>query len=262
MAKRSSDGSSEDSREALQSKSHNSMKRHLNDSNDSISGSAKKQAIPAKAAHPIPQDGTSVDSYDSAGDVLPPPVCITGHYAITISELTSHHKFDTSSYAFTLFRYVGTETSQVYAEFKFDHLEGIMRLVPQEVFDAKGETKWDSADFVRACKLPRDVYPSPAREKWLMRWRGEDGGMRLNEHVGGEAWNAASTFDFKFNTSTPENGVGLNFRVVFAYDCKLFSFSGTKLRALDEGFRPVSPSSIEEKWNMLDNPAWYEDGSS
>jgi hypothetical protein len=220
-------------------------------------GPLKKRAATSKASRAKSKRGASVVSV--ADEPASRSVCVTGHYAIAISEVASHHKFDTSNYTLTLFRYTEENNTQIYANFKFDHLEGIMRLMPKEIFDAKGDARWNSEDFVAFCGLPENSYPSPDSSQWLMRWRGIDGGMRLNERVGGEPWNAAGTFNFKFDSSTPEDGVGLTFNVVFAYDCKLFSFTGIKVGDLDAGVQADNSISLQERWDSLENPAWYED---
>lgn len=210
----------------------------------------KSKARPVTSVSPESQETASLSTF------------VTGHYVITISEVASHHKFDTSSYTLALFQHTEGDHTQFYADFKFDNLEGTMRLMPTLVFNAKGATKWTSEDFIKYCKLPKDTYPSPEFCNWLMRWRGVDGGMRLNEKVRGEPWNAPGTVNFKFDTETTENGVGLKFDVVFAYDCKLFSFSCTKVRDLDTGVQIVDFIALQQLWDDLEDLAWYEDEES
>lgn len=83
--------------------------------------------------------------------------------------------------------------------------------------------------------------------------------MRLNEKVGGEPWNEPGAVNFNFDAESMENEFGLKFDAVFAYDSKLFSFYCTKVRDLGAGVQAADFIALQQRWDYLENPKWYED---
>lgn len=167
-----------------------------------------------------------------------------------------------------------------------------MRLLPEDLFNCKTEP-WDAYDFISYCQLGDGDVPGRAEdrgvERWVLRWRGRDGGMRLGEKCGGESWNKVGSLRFMFDDDEPnlssgekedspessEEKIGgdgkgqerednedkVAFTVVFAYDHKLFSFRGSKIRDLEPGEIPSEEGvrELEREWHELDDPVWYVD---
>lgn len=244
------------------------LKRPLDDSDNEDEPSKKRAPRPVSSTDfhiSSPLNNTPTKPHNQHPNVK-------GHYRISISPLAAHHNFSTSTYTLTVFH----QYNQLYARFSFDHLSGIMRLLPLDLFNAKTEP-WDVYDFVSYCELEEGDVPSRELARWVMRWRGRDGGMRLGEKVGGEAWNRVGDWTWMFedeDAKKEENGTGeaeeeksgnadeekIGFKVVFAYDHKLFSFHGSKIRDLTpDELREETVAKMDKEWHELDDPAWYVD---
>jgi hypothetical protein len=89
-----------------------------------------------------------------------------------------------------------------------------------------------------------------------MRWRGENGGMGLDEKVGGEL-DVSCTFFFKHDPVSSSNEFeGMKIQYIMAYNNHVFNFVGTKTSNHPAGIKAVVPWSLERKWNELNDPTW------
>ncbi|KAH6723037.1 hypothetical protein BKA61DRAFT_648264 [Leptodontidium sp. MPI-SDFR-AT-0119] len=174
----------------------------------------------------------------------------TGHYTIS-TDPSIGPQLTTAAFTLTLFYSEETHDSkpkgQLHAKFAFETLVGRMRLCPFSAYP-RGK-KFTINEFEKAGDLEQGSMPSPEKRNWLMRWRGRDGGMRQEELVGGEE-NVQSVFDFVFDVR--DDGVGV-VRIEFAmsYRGKVFGFSGTKARELDEGEGRMDWEEVVHRWNRL-----------
>ena len=184
---------------------------------------------------------------------------VEGLYKVT--DVSSKNPIDTSAFILKVFYYSLSNSRQLYAEFEFDKLKGIMRLCPREQVEKVGREKFGLSEFEKACRLEATSEPGPTNAKWIMRWRGQDGGIREDKKVGGEL-NGSYTFEFeKDASSSSADFQGLNIDFTFIHEEHMFVFRGSKIANLD-GERADAPWVVERKWSDLYNFRWSDDSDS
>lgn len=174
---------------------------------------------------------------------------VAGRYKITDSDPS----LTCEDYSLKLYWEEGTPC-QLYATFKFGELEGIMRMHPSDAL---------SIPFEKACELEKAKEPSPTNHTWLTRWRGKDGGMRLDKLIGGETNNRGvfSITESQFAVGgAVQTVLGLDFMML--YNDQRFRFKAEKDGDLGRNDHPEAPKSdvewrgIEEEWSALEDPEW------
>ncbi|KAH7355168.1 hypothetical protein BKA65DRAFT_497810 [Rhexocercosporidium sp. MPI-PUGE-AT-0058] len=199
-------------------------------------------SVPAQSISTATESAKSTTSWD-----------VKGTYSITSVE--SEKNLDTNNFSLKIFYDDTGDSSQLFAKFSFDDLEGIMRLCPKSPRSSPGRTI-SRSNFEKACDLPQDVKPGPAMKSWHMRWRARDGGMRLEQHVGGKP---GVNTEFRFDEdeeSGSSDGYGMKISLVMIYNDKVFIFRGQKTASLDE--EPISRVELQSTWNDLWNPSWED----
>jgi hypothetical protein len=137
----------------------------------------------------------------------------------------------------------------------------MMRLCPYEQLEKVGEKKLVLAEFEKGCKLETSSEPGPTNTKWIMRWRGKDGGIRNDKKVGGEL-EANFTFDFeKDASSSSADFQGMNIKFTFVHEEHMFVFKASKIANLVRECADA-PWVVERKWSDLYNFRWSHDSDS
>jgi len=181
---------------------------------------------------------------------------VEGDYKITAAE-TDGNPFDASGCSLGLFF---TETvnlkRQLYAAFKFDSLDGIMRICP----DKKNEVCFLER-FEELCDLGPKEQPGPNNTRWFMRWRARDGGMRLGKLVGGEM-DQDLEFSFKHDAScSSADFTAINLLFCMEYENNFFVFHASKTSNLGKKGEH-SISTMDSKWYDLLDFKWVDDSAS
>lgn len=190
----------------------------------------------------------------------------TGKYNVTsgtcygpMRKLMADTNIDTTGFSLKVFYCRQSLPHQVYADFKFDKLEGLMRLCPRK---ESSEEKFPVAEFEKRCYLKEEKLPGPDHLTWAMRWRGTDGGMQVNKVVGGEE-ESLGAFDFKEEPSFPPTNVaGVKLTFFMIYSGLLFSFDALKVAELDAMEIDIKAQQLERRWKSLYNPEWDENSDS
>ena len=100
---------------------------------------------------------------------------VTGQYTLVNCRTDSGHHVDTTGFEVKVFYDCRGEERYLYATFKFDKLEGIIRL--RRCLDYELETtRLSAAVFDEACPLPPKYWPSRGRCEYSSRWRGKECG--------------------------------------------------------------------------------------
>lgn len=184
---------------------------------------------------------------------------VEGHYDITIADAFDSRtldplgpvSMDIDGFKLSLFYWSASEPRQLYANFSFDKLQGIMRLCPRDLSPGSEKNPPDLKQFKQLCYLDAAEVPVE-NSSWMMRWRGRDGGLRLDELVGDES---RSIGPFSF-----EEGTKLIF--LFIYNDNLFRFQAIKIADLAAHECAEAPSVLEREWEQLDANAQESDTQS
>ena len=81
--------------------------------------------------------------------------------------------------------------------------------------------------------------------------------MRLDKKVGGEE-NVQGVFDFRFEED--DNSVRIEFAM--PYHGRVFAFSGSKIRELNDDEKATTRESIKKEWAKLGSWYWMDTGLS
>ena len=175
---------------------------------------------------------------------------IEGHYKITKLE-THHSSVDTSDFSLKIFYSKASDNiRQVYAVFKFESLDGMMRICPDTVNQTCSHKEFD-----KKCNMDSKLQPGPNNTHWLMRWRARDGGMRLGERVGGDP-DCSVEFSFEHDVSSSSaKFTAINILFGMVYRDNNFIFHASKTSNLEKECED-SISTLEDKWFDLLNLNW------
>ncbi|KAG4223155.1 hypothetical protein PC116_g28374 [Phytophthora cactorum] len=144
-----------------------------------------------------------------------------------------------------------------------------MRLCPKNAITSSPNGKLFLANFEAACELAEDIRPGPKSKEWLMRWRGEEEGIRL----GGET-RAQGQFLFEEENDTDESNKGHEMRIKFAmvHKGKHLILEGTQQNtspetdedkaAAQDPAATTEASRMLEDWKQLYDPLWERDPPS
>ncbi|KAE8448650.1 hypothetical protein EG329_009075 [Mollisiaceae sp. DMI_Dod_QoI] len=241
----------------LQPKSTNSLKRPFQDD----LAKKGKESIPLgpKAKRVATTKSTTKDPTPDLTQVSPWDV--QGTYRVDVE----WPKIDSTGFSLSIYHANrGHDGCEYYAAFQFDRIEGIMRLCPQPEpsNDDDPKNKMELKRFEEACCLDAGVKPGPNNKKWVMRWRGREGGMHLGKKVG-EEMNGVATWRYDLDgscESTKFQGIQVIF--VFAFDGNLFLVNAKKIAKFERGERAMLPQKLRDQWHDLRNSDWELESDS
>lgn len=234
---------------ALQPKSTNPRKRPLKTDCESNKKEIEiNEPAPKKRATAF----ESTLTFEPEAVEKPQTSDITGTYEITkgyMNDFIIDRKIDITGFSLKIFHYTHTQPHQLYATFEFDKLRGLIRFCPREA-ESQKFGRFTLQDFEKACELDSKLDPGDLQASWAMRWRGRDGGMQLDQLVGGEK-------DFQ---ETIELDIGDSDEVVIKlpmyYRGERFTFWGSRRMGLGDEETADPPHVLERKWKELYDPAW------
>ncbi|KAI0882074.1 uncharacterized protein GGS22DRAFT_171473 [Annulohypoxylon maeteangense] len=138
-----------------------------------------------------------------------------------------------------------------------------MRLCPKSAIASQPNGKLFLPEFEAACELAEGVRPGPKSKEWLMRWRGEEGELKL----GGET-RAQGQVLFEEEKQLPDS-VGtpkINIKLAMIHNGKHVILEGTQLYTSPESDEdrataedpaaPTEASRMLEDWKRLYDPSW------
>ncbi|CAG8982544.1 hypothetical protein HYALB_00002326 [Hymenoscyphus albidus] len=154
-------------------------------------GSVASDSIPPEDRRLVDQGSIPVQRLDSsmprleahAQPILKAPEVfwdVEGQYTL---KSASHHKVDTTNFHLKMYYYRHCSPCQLYGEFDFGDLKGIMRHCPLTA--KEDSTNCTASEFSKFCDLDTGVKPGLRNSTWVTNWRGIDGGMRQNRKLGG-----------------------------------------------------------------------------
>jgi hypothetical protein len=100
---------------------------------------------------------------------------VSGQYTLISCRSDAGHHVDTSGFEVRVFYDCSGEERKLYATFKFDKLEGIIRLRKNLELDLE-RSRLTAEAYDGACGLPSKDWPSRGRCEYSSRWRGKECG--------------------------------------------------------------------------------------
>ncbi|KAI1086218.1 hypothetical protein F5B19DRAFT_480082 [Rostrohypoxylon terebratum] len=189
---------------------------------------------------------------------------VTGRYSLSCAN--KYKPLDATEYILDV-RYTHTSphTCQLYASFNFPNLNltGRMRLCPKSAITAQPTGKLYLQDFEAACELGEGVKPGPKSKEWLMRWRGEQGDLKL----GGETRAQGQVlFDEEKLAPGSVGAPKINIKLAMVHKGQHVILEGTQSSTSPESDEDkaaagdpatsTEASQMLEDWNRLYDPFW------
>ncbi|KAE9363926.1 hypothetical protein N431DRAFT_355698 [Stipitochalara longipes BDJ] len=169
---------------------------------------------------------------------------VTGQYTLLSCRSDSGHHVDTTGFEVKVFYDCSGEERNLYATFKFDKLEGIIR--PRRHLNYEDETRrLTAAEYDEACNLPSKDWPSRGCCEYSSRWRGKECGERI---IDGEL---GHVFELIAQKTTSSNGFP-DMKLLFdiLYDDEVFHMKAVKTADLDSSDLERT-YTLEEEWQAL-----------
>ncbi|CAG8949201.1 hypothetical protein HYFRA_00004824 [Hymenoscyphus fraxineus] len=179
---------------------------------------------------------------------------VEGQYTL---KSVSHRKVDTTSFRLKMYYYRHCSPCQLYGEFDFGDLKGIMRLCPLTA--KEDSTNCTASEFNKFCDLDTGVKPGLRNSTWVMNWRGIDGGMRQNRKLGGTPAERKKTELYFVHdpTSSTLDFTAIDIEFCMIYSGEEFVFKASKKGNLEREFAKP-PWLVKQRWDELEyNP--FED---
>lgn len=160
---------------------------------------------------------------------------------------TSHPKLDTTKFSLRMYYYRHCSPRQLYGEFDFGDLKGILRLCP-----LGSKEQYTNAEFSKLCDLDTETRPGLKNTTWIMNWRGVDGGMRQSKKVGGDAteWKKPEFYFEQRPFSSILDFTAIDIEFCMIYEGNEFMFTATKRTNL-EGILAKPPWVVSRQWDEL-----------
>ncbi|OTB07270.1 hypothetical protein M426DRAFT_318291 [Hypoxylon sp. CI-4A] len=218
------------------------------------SGNSQPQHTPAKRARRKSSAKTNTAVWD-----------VSGSYKLGCAN--KFQAVDASEYVFNMhYTLTSSHTFQLHASFIFPNLNltGRMRLCPKSAITSQSNEKLYLSDFEAACELAEGVKPGPKSKEWLMRWRGEEDGVRL----GGETRAQGQVLFDEEKQADDSDTPKITIRLAMVHKGKHIILEGTRQDASsepdeNESGTENSAASTEvtrmlEDWKQLYQPCWEE----
>jgi hypothetical protein len=98
---------------------------------------------------------------------------VSGQYNLISCNNDCGHYVDTTGFEVKVFYDCREEDRKLYATFKFDRLEGIVRLRRDVDFEIESR-RMTAEEFDEACTLPSKAWPARGKCEYSTRWRGKE----------------------------------------------------------------------------------------